>query len=49
MLYGMDYLKKKLALKQTRVDLRYRYYDMKNSVQDVKGIIPEQFVALRVI
>lgn len=43
MLYGMNYLKKKLALKQTRVDLRYRYYDMKNSVQDVKGIIPEQF------
>ncbi len=43
MLYGMNYLKKKLALKQTRVDLRYRYYDMKNSVQDVKGIIPDQF------
>lgn len=43
MLYGMDYLKKKLAQKQYRVDLRYRYYDMKNSVQDVKGIIPDQF------
>ncbi len=43
MLYGMNYLKKKLAQKQYRVDLRYKYYDMKNSVQDVKGIIPEQF------
>ena len=43
MIYGINYLKKKLAQKQTRVNIRYNYYDMKNSVQDVRGIIPDQF------
>ena len=39
----MEYLKRKLAEKQTRVNLRYDYYDMKNHVQEIKGIIPDNF------
>ena len=31
---GIPYLKKKLALKQSRVRMRYRYYEMKNVVRD---------------
>mgnify|MGYP002626113898 FL=1 len=31
---GIEYLKKKLAAKRTRIDLRYRYYDMKYMVRD---------------
>ena len=31
---GIPYLKKKLAIKQSRVRLRYRYYEMKNVVKD---------------
>ena len=34
-LKGMAYLKNKLAVKKTRVDLRYDYYDMKNTVADL--------------
>ena len=33
-LYGMDYLKRKLTIKSSRVRTRYRYYDMKNRVRD---------------
>ena len=40
---GMLYLKNKLARKRTRVLLRYRYYDMKNSMEYVKTIIPSEF------
>lgn len=39
---GMDYLKKKLALKRPRVITRYAYYDMKNRVTEMKGIIPKE-------
>lgn len=39
----MEFLRRKLNSKRTRVLLRYRYYDMKNQVQEVKGIIPERF------
>lgn len=39
---GIDYLKRKLAVKQARVGLRYRYYEMKNSVQDLSRMIPEE-------
>jgi len=39
---GIAYLKNKLAIKQSRVRLRYGYYDMKNHVEDVKGIIPDK-------
>lgn len=31
---GIEYLRKKLALKRVRVLTRYKYYDMKNRVQD---------------
>lgn len=40
---GIDYLRKKLALKQTRVLVRYKYYDMKNAARDLSGVIPKQF------
>lgn len=33
-LYGMEYLKRKLSVKSSRVRTRYRYYDMKNRVRD---------------
>lgn len=39
----MEYLRRKLNTKRTRVLIRYGYYDMKNQVQEVKGIIPERF------
>lgn len=39
--YGLDYLKRKLAAKQPRVQLRYHYYEMKKSVEDVRGMLPE--------
>lgn len=31
---GMTYLKNKLAMKKTRVDIRYAFYEMKNRVRD---------------
>ena len=33
--YGLDYLRRKLAQKATRVRLRYRYYEMKNEMIDL--------------
>ena len=33
-LKGIGYLRNKLALKRTRVDLRYRFYEMKNQTRD---------------
>lgn len=41
-LYGMEYLRNKLALKRSRVRLRYQYYEMKNSVRDFGSMIPEK-------
>lgn len=41
--YGLPYLQKKLAIKQIRVKKRYNYYDMKNSIENVKGIIPDAY------
>lgn len=38
---GMEYLKKKLTLKKARVLTRYKYYEMKNRVQNISGVIPE--------
>ena len=32
---GIEYLRKKLNMKQTRVDLRYKYYEMKNMTHDL--------------
>lgn len=40
---GMEYLKRRLATKRTRVLMRYGYYEMKNGVQDFETIIPERF------
>lgn len=39
--YGIEYLRKKLALKRPRVLTRYQYYDMKNTVKDYGSMIPE--------
>lgn len=41
--YGIAYLKRKLAEKQTRVRLRYGFYDMKHTARELVGIIPAQF------
>lgn len=43
-LKGMAHLRQKLALKRNRVDLRYRYYEMKNAVQYFQGLIPGDFM-----
>ena len=40
---GAAYLRSKLTVKRTRVDLRYRYYEMKNAVQDFNMVTPPQF------
>lgn len=40
---GMDYLKKQLIRKQSRIRLRYKYYEMKNAVKDFKIAIPNEF------
>ena len=39
---GIAYLKRKLDAKRVRVNLRYRFYDMKYSVQEIAGVIPPQ-------
>lgn len=44
---GMEYLKRRLATKRTRVLMRYGYYEMKNDMQDFETIIPEKFRWLR--
>lgn len=41
---GKEYLKNKLALKRNRVQLRYRYYDMKNGVKYFRSLIPPEFM-----
>ena len=45
--YGIDYLRRKLAMKRVRVLKRYQYYDMKNVAKDLSKIIPRQFDWLR--
>lgn len=47
--YGIEHLRRKLAAKQSRVRLRYRYYDMKNSFDTTATIIPSQFVSLKAV
>lgn len=41
MLYGIDYLRRKLMLKRTRVNLRYKYYDMKHIATDLGISTPQ--------
>ena len=42
-LRGMAYLRRKLEKKRARVLLRYRYYEMKNAVQDFQMVTPPEF------
>lgn len=40
---GVEYLRRKLASKRRRVELRYRYYEMKNTMQAYTPMIPPEF------
>lgn len=44
---GIDYLRRKLNQKRTRVRLRYEYYEMKNLIRDFSPLIPEKFQGLK--
>lgn len=46
-IYGIDYLQRRLTDKQTRVLLRYKYYEMKNNAQDFSSLAPEKFKGLK--
>ena len=46
-IYGIDYLRRRLADKQTRVLLRYKYYEMKNNAHDFSSLAPEKFKGLK--
>lgn len=46
-IYGIDYLRRRLADKQTRVLLRYKYYEMKNNAQDFSSLAPGKFKGLK--
>jgi len=46
MTYGIDYLRRKLAHKASRVRLRYQYYEMKQAMQQVSALIPPEFRSL---
>ncbi len=46
-MYGKAYLKNKLSAKQGRVSTRYQYYSMKNHVNDISQMMPQQFRWLR--
>lgn len=39
---GMEYLKNKLAMKRTRVQLRYQYYEMKDLFQEPHPVMPKE-------
>lgn len=47
MYQGIGYLKDRLAQKQTRVNLRYNYYEMKNAVKDFNIVIPKEWNFLK--
>ena len=40
--YGINFLKKKLKSKQSRVKTRYNYYEMKNGINDFSKMIPTE-------
>ena len=46
---GIDYLRAKLAQKQSRVNLRYNYYEMKNTVRDFNIVIPKSWSFLKAV
>ena len=49
MAYGIDYLRRKLAAKQARVEIRYSYYEMKNTVRDYNITIPREWNWLKAV
>lgn len=49
MAYGIEYLRNKLRARQIRVDLRYRYYEMKNAVKDFSIVVPTEWSWLRAV
>lgn len=44
---GIEYLRNKLAARQIRVRMRYRYYEMKNEVRDFNLVTPPEFRAFQ--
>ena len=46
---GIEYLRNKLARKQSRVNLRYNYYEMKNVVRDFNIVIPKDWTFLKAV
>lgn len=44
--YGLEYLRKKLAQKRTRVLKRYQYYEMKNNIEKISDMIPKNYKSL---
>ena len=46
---GMGYLKRKLNSRRARVNMRYKYYEMKNAVQDVSVLIPDKFRDMKTV
>ena len=44
--YGIDFLREKLSHKAERVDLRYKYYEMKNNMRKINALIPPEFMTL---
>lgn len=49
MYQGIDYLRNKLAQKQSRVNLRYNFYEMKNAVRDFNIVIPKSWSFLKAV
>lgn len=49
MYQGIDYLRSKLAQKQGRVNLRYNYYEMKNSVKEFNIVMPKEWNFLKAV
>ena len=46
-LRGVEYLRRKLEMKRSRVLLRYKYYEMKNAVTDFNITTPPEFKWLK--
>lgn len=47
-LLGIDYLRAQLSRKQSRVNLRYKFYEMKNVQKDFEITMPKEFRWLKV-
>ena len=46
---GIEFLRRKLSGKQSRVNMRYAYYEMKNRVRDFNITIPREWSWLGVV